>query len=222
MDWMALQYRAEKDSVKMMRAHRLCIFILVRSGCNPPAQTIMEQLNLLWTWSLCAARQAKLCQALLWTWPWPPQALRLCTYGLPQHDSYWKTWGHFVFHPEFGGHWNLWLFSSLQFQRRIIGAFLHKSYKVISSLFHLLCDFFSCVMCYQPTANPWWVSSCAGFWTQQFFLRDCSMWEAPTRCLWLGAAICASLMWLLSHEKLYILIVLQKCFISLKTPEALL
>lgn len=122
MDWMALQYRAEKDSVKMMRAHRLCIFILVRSGCNPPAQTIMEQLNLLWTWSLCAARQAKLCQALLWTWPWPSQALRLCTYGLLQHDSYWKTWGHFVFHPEFGGHWNLWLFSSLQFQRRIIGA----------------------------------------------------------------------------------------------------
>lgn len=65
--------------------------------CNPPGQTITEQLNLFWTWSHCAARQAKLCQALVWTWPWPPQALRwLCTLWPP---SAWLLSGAFCFSP---------------------------------------------------------------------------------------------------------------------------
>lgn len=123
MDCKALQYRAERDSVKMMRAHRLCI-----SYCSGQAVTLQHRLSRSsWICSghdhtVLPGRQssARLCFG-------PDRDLlkpsgRLCAYGLPQHDSYWKTWGHFVFHPEFGGHRKLWLFSSLQFQRRIIGA----------------------------------------------------------------------------------------------------
>lgn len=124
MDWIPLQYIAETDLGKIIRDHPLCIFVLLRSGCKPLGQTIVEHIYLFWTVTMLCCQA---CKAL------PGSGLDLTlTFSNLQVDSaplsmaLIERLGTFYFPSWVRGTRKALVVSSPQFKSKITGAlFMH-------------------------------------------------------------------------------------------------